>query len=324
MRRSCFMLFVPMVLVAQEVPVLPLAEAEATYLQALDEREGAGPVPLPAVAPPDQAALRWLSAAAEQDLPANPFPAGGAAWREAEGVRRLLRAAPHEWGKSLKTLPVTLGGSYLALWRWGQGKVREGRMGKALRILWEDRLLAEGGPGMVRSSALRHALCFALAEADLERFGRLKEWQEDAWSDFFTRFQNAFSLLGSPAPVVRLWSLPRMEPADVSLAELGGLQVRLEPDPGAALPDLPPGTAWIVPTRDGVQPEESSYLEGVSLEEARSLAARLEAAGRTAYLAPTRSVLEAYALMFFPARIVLDRQGRIKSIRMGDAALAVR
>ena len=80
-----------MVLVAEAAPTLSLAEAEAAYLQALDEREGNEPVPLPAVALRDQPALRWLSAAASQTLPANPFPKGGPAWREAEGVRESAR-----------------------------------------------------------------------------------------------------------------------------------------------------------------------------------------------------------------------------------------
>ena len=314
--------FFSMVLVAEAAPTLSLAEAEAAYLQALDEREGNEPVPLPAVAPRDQPALRWLSAAASQTLPANPFPKGGPAWREAEGVRRFLRTSRGSWGKNLHALSLARSGSYLALWRWGQAGVREGRMDKPLRLRWEDRLLEEQSPAMVRSYALRHALCFALAEADLERFTRLKERQEEACPDFFLKFQNAFSLLGAPAPVMHLWALPRMESVDLPLASLGGAKVRLEPDPGTGLPELPPDTAWVVPTRDGVQPAESSYLEGVSLEEARRLIPRLEAARRTAYLAPIRSVFEAYALMYFPIEIQLDAQGRIASIRMGDAALA--
>ncbi|HWQ07828.1 MAG TPA: hypothetical protein VN436_01930, partial [Holophaga sp.] len=256
-----------------------------------------------------------------QDLPGNPFPKGRD-WQEAERVRGVLKAAPAQWRARLKGADLRLAGSYLALWRWGQRQVRRGAMGKELRIAWEDRLLEPRSPQIVRGYALRHALCFALAEADAGRFGSLKDRLGEAIPDYFVQFQNAFSLLGAPAPVVRLWRLPAMEAVEVSLAQLGGRQLRIESDPGTGLLDLPEGTAWVVPTLEGSQPPGASSLEGASLEEARRLVPRLEAAGRTAYLAPVQGDLALYALMYFPIRIDLDAEGLVLRILMGDAALA--
>jgi hypothetical protein len=73
---------------------------------------------------------------------------------------------------------------------------------------------------------------------------------------------------------------------------------------------------------EGSQPRAAATLEGSSRAEAERLAARLRTAGRTAYLAPVREVLETYALMFFPIRIDLDAGGAVARIRMGDALLA--
>jgi hypothetical protein len=321
MRLPCLMPFVPMLLVAQVAVPIPLPEAEAQYLQAWDYREGTEAIAVPLVARKDQPNLRWLVAAANEPLPVNPFSKGGQAWREAERLRHFLQEPPEGWAQDLKTLPLTLNGSYLALWRWGQPRVREGRLDKPLRLQWEDRLLERKGPPVVRDSALRHALCFALAEADGERFAQLKDRLEEDFPDLFPRFQNAFSLLGAPAPVVQLWSLPDLEAMDRSLGKLGGLKVNLVPDPGTGLPEMPPDTVWVVPTREGSQPRASSYLEGASLEEAKRLIPRLEAAQRRAYLAPVRAAFEAYALMYFPLQIELDAEGKVLRIRMGDAAL---
>jgi len=177
---------------------------------------------------------------------------------------------------------------------------------------------------VVQDSALRHALCFALDEGDGERFARLKERHEETFPEVIPKFQNAFALLGAPAPVVPLWSLPGLEPLTVSLGSLGGTRVRMEADPGKGLPALAPGTVWVVPTRRGSQPAGSSTLEGDSLAEAERLVPRLAGTGRTAYLAPVRAMFETFALMYFPIEFELDPRGWITRIRMGDAALAKR
>ena len=324
MRLSCLLPFVPVVLMAQVAPPIPLPEAEAQYLEAWDEREGTEALAGPVVARKDLPALRWLTAAANQELPVNPFPKGGQPWREAESLRRFLQLAPELWAQELKILPLTLSGSRLALWRWGQPRVRAGRMDNPLRRQWEDRLLEKNGPVVVRATALRHALCFALSEADGERFAQLKDHLEEGFPELFPRFQSAFALLGAPAPMVHLWLLPGLESVDRSLGKLEGRRVRMEPDSGQGLPQLSPDTVWVVPTRDGSQPDASSYLEGASLEEANRLIPRLESAKRTAYLAPVRSVFETYALMYFPLQIDLDAEGRVLQICMGDAALVQR
>lgn len=324
MRLPCLIPFAPMMLVAQVAVPIPLGEAEALFLEVWDAREGDEAIPVPLVARKDQPSLRWLAAAANLGLPGNPFPKGGQAWREAEHLRRLLQSPPERWEAALRDLPLTLSGTYLALWRWGQPRVRDGRLGGPLRRRWEDRLLGGQGPEVVRATALRHALCFALDEADDARFVQLKDRLEEGFPELFPKFQNAFSLLGSPGPVVHLWRLPGLESVDLSLGGLGGTRVVMMADPGEGLPELPPGTVWVVPTRDGSQPVGSSYLEGASLEEAQYLAPRLEAARRRAYLAPVRSVFEPYALMYFPLAIELDALGTILHIRMGDAALAAR
>lgn len=301
---------------------LSLSHAENQYLEAWDIREGDGPITLPPVAAKDRAAMQWLAAATRETLPNNPFPRGGRSWKEAEAVRRFVGAAAKPIEGALQALTLTHGGSYVALWRWGQLKVRKGELTQTLRHRWEERLLDPVSPPVIRDSAMRHAFCFALAEADSERFAALKEKYEDDFGTLFPLFQSAFSLLGTPAPVVHLWRLPDLTSVDLPLSELGGRHVRFQPDPGKGLPALPPDTAWVVPTRDGSQPEASTYLEGASLFEARQLIPRLEAAGRTAYLAPVRKVFETYALMYFPIQIELDDQGNITRIRMGDAALA--
>jgi len=319
MRRVWLMPFMTVALLGQR---LSLPEAEAQYLEAWDL--GTKGMAMPRVAPGDQPALKWLAAAATQALPVNPFPRGGVPWREAEGLRRFLQGDPERWASELRALRLTLGGSYLALWRWGQPLVRGGRLDKDLRQQWENKLLEDRGPLVVRESALRHALCFALDEADGGRFAGLKDRLEDDFPELFPKFQNAFALLGSPAPVVHLWSLPGLEPLTVSLAGLGGVNVRLEADPGEGLPVLAPDTVWVVPTRRGSQPASSSELEDESLAEAQRLIPRLETAGRTAYLAPVRAVFENYALMYFPIQVALDAQGWITGVRMGDAALAKR
>lgn len=300
----------------------PLREAVDQFLNAWDMREGDQPLKVPAVARRDRPAMQWLAAAANLKLPGNPFPKGSPSWREAEDVRRFLQAPKDRWEKDLAALPFVESGSFLALWRWGQPKARTGALDRSQRQLWEDRLLEAGSPSVVRALALRHAFCFALAEGDGERFAALKDQAEDDFKDLFPSFQRAFALLGAPAPVVHLWTLPELKSVDLPLSGLGGTRLRFEMDSGKGLPVLSPGTVWIVPTLEGSQPNASSYLEGDSLAEAKRLVPRLQAANRTAFLAPSRSVFETYALMYFPIQIDLDEAGTIRRILMGDAALA--
>jgi len=300
----------------------PLQEAEQVILQAYDDQQEARHIKAPEVSPKDRGAIQWLLQAATKAVPANPFLKGSPSWREAESLRRLFTLPAEAWPQALQTQPLTLLGSRLALWRWGQARVRDGRLGPEPRRLWEDRLLTSGASGLLFEYALRHALCFALAEADEARFAALKEhWSEPA-PDLFLDFQRAFALLGSPSPVFSLWKLPELTLSERTLQALGSPRLWIAADSGKALPELPEGTVWIVPTKDGLQPEGQNDLVEPSLGEARDLSARLKAAGRSAFLAPIRKPFETYALMYFPIQVELDGAGAIRRIRMGDAALA--
>jgi len=301
---------------------VPLQEAEQIVLQAYDDQQEARSIKAPVVSPRDRGALRWLLQAATKKIPANPFRKGSPDWREAESLCKLFTLPAEAWPQALQAQSLNRMGTKLAFWRWGQSRVRDGRLGPEPRRLWEDRLLTSGSSGLPFEYALRHALCFALAEADEARFAALKEhWSEPA-PDLFLDFQRAFALLGSPSPVFTFWKLPELTLLERALQALGSPRLWIAADPGRTLPDLPEGAAWIVPTKEGVQPEGQNDLVEPSLGEARDLSARLKAAGRSAFLAPSRKPFETYALMYFPIQVDLDAAGAITRIRMGDAALA--
>lgn len=295
------------------------AELESRLLEAYDWGR-----PLPPEAPkgPAGAAHRWLEAAATFDprggLPANPFPPG-AAHREAESLRTLLKGSPDQVAARLSALPLRQSGTALALWRWGQARVRAGAFSAATRRTWEDRLLAQG-PALTRGYALRHALCWALADQDEARFADIKARPAPEVDSVVTEFQRLFGLLGGPSPDLRLWSLPGLDYQDLKLGQLGAPRVWICPAEGGPLPDLPGNVAWIIPSAEGGLDARSASLPEGLLEEGRALAARLRAAGRTARFAPSRAAFEALGLAWFPILIDLDAQGNVQAIRMGDAA----
>jgi hypothetical protein len=188
-------------------------------------------------------------------------------------------------------------------------------------MAWEDRLLAKDGPLLTRGYALRHALCFALAEADENRFASLKAHASNDLQSLFQSFQRAFALLGGPAPSLRLWKLPGLDAVEGPFSELGAKSFWIYPDSGAT-PHLPTGTLWIVPTKEGLHRIKETYLDSISLKEGQALSERLKREGVTAYLAPSREAMEAYALCFFPILIHMDEKGMVRQILMGDAAPA--
>ena len=296
------------------------AEAESALLEALDW--GWAPPAPPKLKGPAVLDYRWLQAATSfdpgQGLPASPY-AGGAAAREAQALRSLLRAPLEQVPERLKALTQRQGGTSLALWRWGQRRVREGAFPPALRRAWEDRLLA-AGPGLLRGNALRHALCWALAEQDEARLTAVKALAGQDAADTVRSFQRLFGLLGGPSPELRLWSLPELDYRDVRLDQLGGSRVWVVPAEAGPLPALPAGTAWIVPSPSGYQDERDASLTGTILAEGQALAERFRAAGRTAHFAPSSRAFEQLGLVWFPILIELDSQGYLKSIRMGDAS----
>jgi hypothetical protein len=295
-------------------------EAENALLEAFDL--GA---PLPATpALPGEAALQyqWLRAAATFDLaqatPDSPF-AGGRPGQEAEALRRLLRLPKDHLKGALKALPLQQTGTALALWRWGQFRVRAGALDASTRRLWEDRLLS-AGPGLTRGYALRHALCWALAERNVARFSTLKARSGEEGAETVAGFQRLIGLLGSSSPVLRFWTLPGLDYRDLRLDELGAPRVWIRPAEDAPFPELPKGTAWVIPSASGSLDERDASLTGATLNEGQSLSSRLRLDGRTAFFAPSRAAFLQVGLAWFPILIDLDAKGHLRSIRMGDAA----
>jgi len=307
-------------LVQAAPPVVPLEEAVTQVLEAFEENPPSQKLPSPAVRSKDRPARDWVLSALQEYLPRNPFPKGGPQYREAEALRTLLGTSQGDLGPRLESLPLTLVGSQAALWRWGQALARRGGMSQALRHAWENRLLAKGGALVVRGWALRHAFCFALAEADEARLAELKEACGEEVPDLVRQFQRAFALLGGPLPRIYLWSLPELEALDIPLSRLGPRIYILPLEPGA--PQPPEDCTWIIPCVNSNLPLQVSGLEGASLEESRRIAEQVRPMGRKTYLAPSREPFLACALAYFPIDIRLDAGGLIRSIRMGDAALA--
>lgn len=295
------------------------AEAAEALLEAFDWGR-----PLPqAPKLKGQAALRyrWLRAAATFDpkegMPASPFAAGPER-REAEALRRLPAVPRERLAATLKTLPLREAGSALALWRWGQPQVRSGAFDPELRRIWEDRLRS-AGPALTRGYALRHGLCWALAEQDEARLAALRPSADATSEAIHQAFQGLFGLLGGPSPALRLWSLPGLSYQDLRLDQLA-TRIWICPLEDGPIPALPLGTAWIIPSATGALDERDASLTEPLLAEGRALAQRLEATGTSARFAASRPAFEKLGLLWFPILITLDGKGAIQSIRMGDAA----
>ena len=295
-------------------------EDELALLEAFDW--GRSLPPEPRLKGPAVLDCRWLRAAATFDpthgLPANPFASGGGR-REAEALRSLLKAPQERLGDALKALPLRHSGTALALWRWGQSQVQSGTVPAARRRAWEDRLLT-AGPALTRGYALRHALCWALAEKDEARLATVRSLAGQDAEETLLGFQRLFGLLGGPSPVLRLWPLPAAGYRDLQLDQLGAVRIWIRPAEEGPLPELPAGTAWIIPSTSGSLDERDASLSGTTLTESQSLADRLRATGRAAHFAPSRTAFERLGLAWFPILIELDGRGNLQSIRMGDAA----
>jgi len=308
---------------AQPVMVMPAPssqEAENALLEAFDW--GRSLPSIPKFRGTAALKYRWLRAAATFDpaseLPANPF-ATGQERGEAEALRHLLRLPKPQLAPALKALPLREAGTALALWRWGRAQERAGAFDAGLRRTWEDTLL-RSGPLMTRGYALRHALCWALAEQDEARFASIRASLREGFEETLTEFQRLFGLLGAPSPVLRLWLLPSLDYRDLRLDELGSARIWICPVEGGTLPALPAGTAWIIPSASaGLDEREASLPESLR-SEAKSLADQLQPKGRSAAFAPSRSAFEQLGLVYFPVLIELDPKGSIRTIRMGDAA----
>ena len=286
-----------------------LEATENAFLLDLDE--GREPKPAQDLGAPDRAAFEWLQRAAawkEGSFLASPFPKVGADAKEAEAWKAFLAGGLGD----AERLPLRLTGSRLLLWSWARAQERKGPLAKARRQAIEDRLLS-GGPAVIRGWALRHALCFAVAERDLARFADLKgRYGADA-PDTFSSIQSLFGMLDGPSPDFRLWKLPGLAYQDGTLADLGAQRVWVCP-PGPAVPE---GAAWIIPSESGDQNDREAALSEPQKAEAQALAAQ---AGRPAWYAASRQAWEAAGLQWFPILIELDANGNVKAVRMGDAA----
>ena len=254
----------------------------------------------------------------QKELPADPFPPG-AAHREAEALRTLVKAGPTRLPARLAALPLRQPGTALALWRWGKAQVRGGRFTPAVRRAWEDRLLA-AGPALTRGYALRHALCWALAEQDEARFAALKARPDLAENSVLTGFQRLFGLLGGPSPVLRLWTLPGLDYQDLRLDQLGAARVWILPAEEGPLPDLPADVAWVIPSLEAGLDDRGASIQGTLRTEALALAGRFREAGRTARFVPSQAAFQQLGLAWFPILVELDGRGNITALRMGDAA----
>jgi hypothetical protein len=295
-------------------------DAEGALLEAFDW--GRPLPPAPKLKRSKGVEYQWLRAAATFDpdrgLPADPFAAGRGR-SEAEALRRLFGTPAEGIGAALKALPLQESGTALALWRWGRLRVRSGQFEAALRRSWEDRLLG-AGPALTRGYALRHALCWALAEGDEARLSSVRALAGPASEGTVRGFQRLFGLLGGPAPILRLWALPSLDYRDLRLDQLDGLRTWICPMEDDALPELPPGTSWIIPSASGGLDERDASLSPSLAEEGRLLAERLRQAGRSAFFAPSRGAFEGLGLAWFPILVELDGKGNLRVIRMGDAA----
>ena len=257
-------------------------------------------------------AYAWLRAAAQWKAgaapPVSPFAKGTKEATEAEALRRFLSS-----GEGAAKLPLKLSGSRLLLWEWMRNRDRTAPLAKGERAVLEDRLL-EGGPDMIQGWALRHALCFAVADQDSARFAALKAAKGNEAPDTFAGVQSLFGLFGGPSPVFRLWTLPDLHYQDTTLGELGARRVWICP-PGLPVPE---GAAWIIPSATGNQNGREAILDPGMKIEARALVPELK--GRAAWFAASKADWEATGLSWFPALIELDKDGNLLSVKMGDAA----
>lgn len=289
--------------------VSALAEAEGRLFAALDADE---PLPPAGRVASGTRAYAWLHAAAQWKAgaaaPANPFSKGTKEAKEVDAMRSFLAS-----GTGAGELPLELSGSRLLLWAWMRNRDRTAPLAKGERAAIEDRLLA-GGPDLLKGWALRHALCFAVAEKDGARFTALKAAKGAEAPDTFTGVQSLLGLFGGPSPVFRLWTLPDLRYQDATLGELGARRVWICP-PGIP---VPAGAAWIIPSTTGSQNGRETELDPGMKTEARALVPDLK--GHTAWFAASRTDWEATGLAWFPVLIDLDKDGNLVSVRMGDAA----
>lgn len=311
--------------ITQPAPrVIPLNEALEQVMQDFDAEDPALPLRNPAVPRVDQPSLRWFRSAALSEIPENPFRKGTPSFLEAKALLAVMKVDGPQAENLISEIKVQEPGTALALWRWAKRRERAKPWSPAARAAWEDKLMSKSLPSVLNDYALRHALCWALAEKDEQRFATLKAaWGEDAPS-LFASFQGLFGWFKEMSPVVRLWSLPGLEYQDQRLDTLKAFEggkprhIWISPDT-SPMPKLPAGTAWIIPSATGSQNSNEPSLNQTEQAAGASISTSLSTAKGQAYFAACRAEFETLGLVFFPALIELDSKGAIQEIHMGDA-----
>ena len=323
-----FLLSPPMI--QASVQVIPLNEAVEQVMQDFDADDPALPLRDPAVSRENHPSLSWLRSAAKSDLPDNPFRKGSHSFAEAEALLTLLKA-PSPQAEAIESLlpqlKVQEPGTALALWRWAKRRERVKPWSPVLRRVWEDKLMAAGVPPMLNGYALRHGLCWALAEQDEARFAELKAaWGQDDPA-LFASFQGLFAWFGGLSPELRLWKLPGLDyqdqRLDLLLAFDGGKASRIwiTPEIGS-WSKMPAHTALIVPSLTGTQDSKETRLRDLEQSAGATISMNVAMAKGLAYFAPSKADFESLGLVFFPIHLELDAKGAITEIRMGDAVLS--
>lgn len=318
----------PPPMIQTQIQAMTLPEAVEQVLQDFDAEDPALPLRYPMVRLADQPSLRWLRSAAMTDIPNNPFRKGSASFVEAEALLALVKTDQTK-ARTIETLLAELKvrepGTALALWRWAKRLERSRPWSPGIRRIWEGKLMARSVPPLLNGNALRHALCWALAEKDEKRFVELKTaWGQDSPS-ILASFQGLFGRFGEISPELRLWKLPGLEYQDRRMDSLlafdGGKPSRIwiSQDIGS-VSKIPPGTVWIVPSITGTQNINETNLAEIEQSAGTAIEAIVALAKGQAYFAPCRTDFETIGLVFFPILIELDPKGAIKDIRMGDAA----
>jgi hypothetical protein len=291
----------------------PLELLEYQILEAFDYGAAIALPELPPERAADMAKLRWLHNAAYSSLPVSVFSAGSPEQKEAKGVLQFLKTTASPTEQNIGGLGLSLTGSQLALWRFGQANVRNGAWGRATRIQWEARLLEAPVHPIIQGFALRHALCWALAENDEKRFADLKHSEiGEGQPIIFALFQKAFAALDGPLDALRLWT-SSLSGAEGGTPFCGAVWVCPDPNfppPGAtkdligppletALTESADGPAWAA--RAGQMTEEKIFAD------------------YRVFFAPFQKDMDMLGIALFPALLELGEDGNIKRIQMGDA-----
>ena len=290
-----------------------LKTLEYQILEAFDYGAAIELPKLPSDRAADQAVIQWLHSAVSLSIPISTFAADSLEQSEAAEIIRFLNTAAVPPVSAFNELSLRLSGSQLALWRFGQASARSGKWGASVRRSWENRLMDSSIHPMIRGFAVRHALCWALAENDEARLADLKNSKigEDA-PLIFSLFQKTFASLDNPLTALRLWTSSFSEVSDAG-ALGAGLWICPDPD----MPPPSPVSVWIIPILG------SPLKEGADNSQWKTSAEQFLKtpvfSDYKVFFAPFQKDLDLLGIALFPVLIEQDSVGNVKSIRMGDA-----